>query len=526
MSKKHNKARAPAVKDQKIIVKNSGYSHGGASLTSNVLKSYLPQILSAKSDIDMNLETLRNRAADLAINSPLGAAAITTSARSTVGAGLKVFPRLNYKLLGISAEAAREWSKKTASEFRLWANTADCDFYRRNSFGDLQYIAYSTYLTHGDSFCVFRRKPPTPRNPYTLRLQLIEANRISNPQDGSVIMTAPYYVESVLPNGNRIINGVEVDKDGAVIAYWLSNKVPNDISDVDRIAKWVRIKAYGEVSGMPNILHICHDTRANQYRGVPYLAPVIETLKQVTRYTSAELTSAIIKSFFAIFFTGTPTNTKKFEDMLPSAYDEEAEERDPTAPVVNPADYKLGAGTMSALPPGVSVEAIDAGRSLSTFDVFVTHLARQLGASLGIPYEVLFKSFNSSYSASRAALLQFHEEVKIRRTWFIRDFCKPVYDAFLFEAIAIGRIEAEGFFDEPLKKMLWSEAEFFGPTASVLDPVKEAQGAEKRLALGLTTHEQEAMEMSGNDYEENLKILSRERQLAQELIPANEELGR
>ena len=187
MSKKHKKARAPAINR----VQNSGYSHGGASLTNNVLKSYMPQILSAKSDIDMNLETLRNRAADLAINSPLGAAAITTSARSTVGAGLKVFPRLNYKLLGMTADAAREWSKKTASEFQLWASTPDVDFYRRNSFGDLQYIAYSTYLTQGDSFCVFRRKPSTPRNPYTLRLQLLEANRVSNPQDGSMVMTAP-----------------------------------------------------------------------------------------------------------------------------------------------------------------------------------------------------------------------------------------------------------------------------------------------------------------------------------------------
>ena len=55
-------------------------------------------------------------------------------------------------------------------------------------------------------------------------------------------------------------------------------------------------------------------------------------------------------------------------------------------------------------------------------------------------------------------------------------------------------------------RMLWSEAEFFGPTASVLDPLKEAQGAEKRLMLGLTTHEQEAMEMINLIKELNCKI--------------------
>ena len=516
MSKKQKKARAPAVKDQKIIIKNSGYSHGGASLSNNVLKSYMPQLLSSKSDIDMNLDTLRNRAADLAINSPLGAAAITTSARSTVGAGLKVFPRLNYKLLGMTPEQSREWSKKTACEFNLWANTPDCDFYRRNSFGDLQYIAYYTYLTQGDSFCVFRRKPSTPRNPYTLRLQLLEANRVSNPQNSGAVFSIPLHVESILPNGNRIINGVEVDKDGAIVAFWISNKVPNDIADIDRTAEWVRVKAYGNSSGMPNILQIAHDTRASQYRGVPYLAPVIETLKQVTRYTSAELTSAIIKSFFTIFFTGTPSKVNQLEDILPSAYDDD-EQRDPTAPVVNPADYRLGAGTVSALPPGVGVEAIDAGRNLSTFDLFVTHLSKQMGAALGLPYEVLMKTFQSSYSASRAALLQAYDEFRLRRTWFIRDFCKPVYDAFLCEAVALGRIDAPAFFDDPLKRMLWSEAEFFGPTTSLLDPVKEVQGAEKRLLLGLSTHEQEAMEINGTDYIENLEILARERKLIQEL---------
>ena len=522
MSRKKSRNARKLINAQKIKVENSGYSHGGASLTSNVLKTYMPQILSAKSDIDMNLETLRNRAADLAINSPLGAAAITTSARSTVGAGLKVFPRLNYKLLGMTAEAAREWSKKTASEFQLWANTPDCDFYRRNSFGDLQYIAYSTYLTQGDAFCVFRRKPSTPRNPYTLRLQLLEANRISNPQDGSVI-NFPYNVESVMPNGHRIINGVEVDKNGAIVAYWVSNKVPNDISDVDKIAEWVRIKAYGSVSGMPNILQIANDTRCEQYRGVPYLAPVIETLKQVTRYTNAELTAAIIKSFFTIFFTGTPTNVNEFNGVLPSTFEEE-ERRDPMEPVVNPADYKLGPGTVGALPLGVDVKAIDAGRNLSTFDLFITHLSKQMGAALGLPYEVLMKTFQSSYSASRAALLQAFDEFRLRRTWFVRDFCKPVYDAFLFEAVAMGRIEAANFFDDPLKRMLWSEAEFFGPTTSLLDPVKEAQGAEKRLQLGLSTHEQEAMEMNGTDFNDNLEILARERRLQSELMPLTEEM--
>ena len=85
---------------------------------------------------------------------------------------------------------------------------------------------------------------------------------------------------------------MEIDAEGAIEAYWISNKVPGDLVEAAQMSEWVHVKAFGDLSGMPNIVQICHDVRSEQYRGVPYLAPVIETLKQVSRYTSAELTAA------------------------------------------------------------------------------------------------------------------------------------------------------------------------------------------------------------------------------------------
>ena len=49
---------------------------------------------------------------------------------------------------------------------------------------------------------------------------------------------------------------------------------------------------------MPNILHIMTAERPDQYRGVPYLAKVIEPLLQIRRYTESELMAALIQSFF------------------------------------------------------------------------------------------------------------------------------------------------------------------------------------------------------------------------------------
>jgi len=496
------KARMPTL--------NSGYTEGGASLESNVLKGWIPQRLSAKSDIMPRLDILRSRSADQAINSPMGSAAIKTSSMHTIGAGLRLFPRLRYKSLGLTADEAREWTRKTAQEFDLWASSVLCDITKRNNFYDMQDIAYTGYLTDGDAFAMFRHKAGTHDMPYSLRIQLIEANRVSNPDQFGAL---PYAVDIQAPDSNnRIINGVEIDADGAVTAYWVSNRVPWDTIDSYKEAEWTRVKAFGSRSGRPNILQVCHDTRPEQYRGVPYLAPVIETLKEVSRYTTAELTAAIIRSFFALFFVQ-QENTKDLNAILGEAIgtnNDQEEELD-----LN--EYALTAGTMNALPKGVDVKAVNATGTASTFDVFVGHLIKQIGAAIGVPYEVLTKHFSSSYSASRAALLQAWEEFKLRRTWFSRDFCQPVYEAWLAEAIALGRVEAPGFFEDPAKRAAWCNAEWYGPTMSILDPVKDVNGSNLRVYNGLSTREKEAAEMTGTDLEENLEQLAYEKRIIQEL---------
>lgn len=488
---------------------NSGYSEGGASHNNKSLKGYNPRKLGYKADIGANLSTLRDRSADLAINTPVGTAAINTSTTHTVGAGLNVFPRPKFQILGISAEDARAWARKVRAEFDLWADSKDCDIYRKNNLYDMQSIAYQGYLTDGDSFAVFRRKPTTPDMPYTLRLQLIEGNRVSNPLTTSTYATGdPTGVEALnSDNGNRILNGVEIDTDGAIVAYWVSNQVPGEpITSI--LTSWARVEAYGKRTSIPNVLQISNDTRPEQYRGVPYLAPVIETLKQVYRYTNAELTSAIIKSYFALFFTEAVTNSGSLNDMLADNGVD-----DPTEPVVDVSEYNLGPGTLNALPKGVDVKSVDASNAQSTFEVFSTQLIKQVGAALNQPYEVLMKNFNSSYSASRAAMLQAWEEYKLRRKWFARDFCQPIYEVWLMEAVANGRIEAHGFFDDPLIRKAWCNADWFGPTMSILDPVKDMNGSTLRVENGVSTREREAAEMTGTDLEENIAQLAFEKQL-------------
>lgn len=506
MSRRKHKARNPTLQGKdKRTVKNTGYDGGGASRTTGVLKAWNPVKSSAKSDINANLDILRNRASDQAINTPVGSAAIATTTQYTVGAGLRVFPKVKYQMLGISPEEAEEWNKKAAIEFDLWADSKLCDIRKRNNFYDLQEVLYKAYMTDGDSFAVFRRADDA-NMPYTLRIQAIEGNRVSNPQGQGVYgISGPSAVEMLAPNGrNKIINGIEVDADGAVEAYWVSNKVPYDPVEINNAISWARVEAFGQLAGKPNVLHICHDERPEQYRGVPYLAPVIKALKQVSRYSDAELAAAILRSSFTVFFTsiGNSSFAGDVSSVLgASTYDEDGRADEP---VVDASEYRLGPGTINALPKNIDVKSIGATGGQATFDSFMTVYIKMIAAALNIPYEVLMKSFTASYSASRAALLQAWEQFKLRRAWFSRDFCQPVYEMWLTEAIAMGRLEAPGFFDDPAIRFAYCNAEWYGPSMSILDPVKDAKGSALRIQYGLSTPEREAAEMTGSDFYENL----------------------
>lgn len=75
----------------------------------------------------------------------------------------------------------------------------------------------------------------------------------------------------------RIVQGVETDRNGAVCAYWVCNGHPlASMSDRGRGLEWTRVEARGRETGRRNILHVIDRERAGQVRGVPVLAPVLD----------------------------------------------------------------------------------------------------------------------------------------------------------------------------------------------------------------------------------------------------------
>ncbi len=470
-------------------VKNSGYSEGGASRSKNALKGFRANSYSPLEDIDVNLDLLRQRSRTLFMTSPIASSAIKLNRTNIIGAGLKLKCRIDSNRLGLTQQQAEQWQRNTEREFALWANSKHCDALCLNDFYELQSIALLSWLLNGDCFVLIDYEPPTLYMPYTLRLHLIEGDRVSNPQSSGGYVS----LYQTAQNGNKIYNGIETDKKGKVIAYYICNTYQNGANVTKK--EWVRVKAYGEKTGIPNVLHIMEAERAEQYRGVPYLSPVIVMLRQLTQYTEAELIAAVINGIFSVFITTSGGNDNIDFD---GSIDDSQKVYDTNG------DYQLGAGMINFLAPGEDIKIADTTRPNVNFETFASAMCKYIGAALEIPVEVLVKHFTASYSASRAALLELWKYVKMRRSWFVNDFCQPIYEIFLNEAVANGRIQAPGFFDDIAIKYAWCKAEWNGPAQGQLDPVKEATAAKIRVEQGFSTREKETTEINGGDFDGNV----------------------
>lgn len=478
---------------------NSGYSESGASRIKKSMRGWSAQSRTPQEDIDYNIDVLRQRSRSLYMSSPLATSAIKTNRTNVIGAGLKLKSRIDAKFLGLSDDEADEWEQNTEREFSLWADSLWCDTMHLNNFYELQQLALMSWLMNGDGFALIEHAEPQQYMPYGLKLHLIEADRVCNPNyiSGELIPVV------TLDNGNRCINGVEVDDNGAIIAYHVCSHYPNSFIDF-KLRKWTRIEAYGEITGEPNILHLMESERCEQYRGVPYLSPVVECLKQISRYTEAELMAAVVTAFFTAFIKQNGSTTDVgFDTAIPP---EEQVDNDPNA-------YELGAGTVNMLGPGEDVVIADPKRPASGFDGFINAMAKQIGAALEIPAELLSKAFTSSYSASRAAILEAWKAFRMRRGWFANDFCQPIYELWLSEAVARGRIKAPGYFNDPSIKKAWSASDWYGPSPGQLDPVKEVNAAQLRVQNGFSTREKETQELTGGDFDKNIARMKKENEL-------------
>ena len=471
---------------------DSGYSQYGASLTKKSMRGWMYHGGSPKEDIEDNLDVLRQRSRDAYMGIPTASAALKTMRTNVVAGGLMPSPQIDADYLRLNNEQAEALQAQILREFALWADTPVCDADRVDNFYKLQQLAFLSYLMNGDAFALLPVKEQ-PGQPYSLRVRVIEADRVCSPDGYDRLVPCEVKGHKV----HSIVQGVETDADGMVIAYWICNQHPlSSLSNQAGALEWTRVEAYGS-SGRPNVLHVMNRERAGQRRGVPILAPVLEALKQLGRYTEAEITAAVISAMFTVFIqSATVQNGKPIGEALPPEQLIDAQDQ---------GTIELGNGAIVALNPGETVEFAKPEHPNSGYDAFFNAMVKEIGAALEIPPEVLEKQFTQNFSSARGSLNEFWRTCGMQRDWFSDDFCQPVYEAWLAEAVARGRIKAPGFFGDPAIRKAYADCKWNGPSRTALNPSQEVEAAIKRVDAGFSTAEEETAQLTGGDYNRNIR---------------------
>ena len=471
---------------------NSGYGNYGANLTKKSMRGWMYHGGSPKEDIEDNLNVLRQRSRDAYMGIPTASAALKTMRTNVVAGGLMPSPQIDADYLQLTNEQAEALQAQILREFALWADTPVCDADRVDNFYKLQQLAFLSYLMNGDAFALLPMKEQ-PGQPYSLRVRVIEADRVCSPDSYDRLVPCEVKGRRV----HSIVQGVETDADGMVIAYWICNQHPlSSLSNQAGALEWTRVEAYGS-SGRPNVLHVMNRERAGQRRGVPILAPVLEALKQLGRYTEAEITAAVISAMFTVFIqSATVQNGKPIGEALPPEQLIDAQDQ---------GTIELGNGAIVALNPGETVEFAKPEHPNSGYDAFFNAMVKEIGAALEIPPEVLEKQFTQNFSSARGSLNEFWRTCGMQRDWFSDDFCQPVYEAWLAEAVARGRIKAPGFFGDPAIRKAYADCKWNGPSRTALNPSQEVEAAIKRVDAGFSTAEEETAQLTGGDYNRNIR---------------------
>lgn len=417
------------------------------------------------SEIATALPMVRARARDLERNNPYFARGLRVRSANIIGTGILATPQS-----GRSAD-----DKLIADRWKLWADTTDCDVRGRTNLYGLQALAMRSIDQAGE---VLVRRVWAKRGddlPIPFRLQLLEPDFIDTGKN------------EIPRTGNQIIQGIEVDEFGRAVAYWLFDEHPGE-----RYFGWT-----GQSRRVPaeDLLHVYHEDRIGQVRGITRAAPAIVRLRdfddvvdaQIMRAKVAACLVGFIKSAPGVELGTTPTTQPSPDD--PKAVEER----------FVPASFKhlpLGMDISFSNPP-----------SFDGFNDFAKISLQSVAGCLDLTYASLTGDLERvNYSSGKLGWIdQLQATEQTRWLMFIPTFCERIY------RWTTGSLHMLGKVSEPRSAAKWTP-----PRRALLDPSREIPAMVKAMRGGLTSLSEQLREL-GYDPQVVIRELASDRGLVEQL---------
>jgi lambda family phage portal protein len=372
----------------------------------------------------------------------------------------------------------------------LWLEWTDqCDADGLADFYGLQTIVARALFEAGECFIRFRPRRPDDGMLVPLQIQLLESEM------------CPYGHNIKAPNGNFIMNGIELDFLGKRAAYWFYPIHPGDAPiEIDVVnLQPVRVPA-------SEVLHIFRCTRPGQMRGVPLITPALVRLFFLDQYDDAELERKRIAAMFAGFIT-TPTP----EDVIP------IDGLDNSAPQENVALSGLEPGTLQTLLPGETITFSEPADVGGTYEAYQYRQQLALFGALGIPYSLATSDLRrANYSSLRGSIVEYRRKLEqFQHNVIVFQMCAPIWRRWLDTAILAEALDIDATM-YLADKTPFVKAKWIPQRNDWVDPLKDRQAEKLAVDSGFKSRS-DVIEAEGFDPEENDKRIAQDHAREEEL---------
>lgn len=387
---------------------------------SSLIFSPASQLLSARLPIS-------RRAAWLIANSPSAASYVQTWVTSLVSAA--PVARSQH-----GDEATRKLLEKAWSRF--------CDQCDAEGVGDLTGFLTKVVRNLVSTGKSFVQMPIVDRR---LKLKLLASEQIDTNWTKQI------------ENGVAIFNGVEVDRNGKVQAFWVL-PYQFDVPWVPQVYPPERIDA-------ADMLHAFDPPTPGAVRGLSWLTPIASRLLELDRLEDALLARANTAALFCGFIRDVD-NTAGFQTGQTT--------RD------GKPELAMEPGMLRVLPPGTDVTFPANMPDTAGADAFLKHILRGIAAGGNVPASLLTGDLaDVNYSSARMGLEQFKRTVgRVQSTMLGTQLLQPIWNRFCLVEILSGRLEARDYESEP---EAYNAVDFRWPGWPSLQPSEDATADEIAL---------------------------------------------
>lgn len=482
----------------------TSFAYDADSLTSQELGAWLPAARSPDAELNYWRDRRVGRIRDLVRNDGWAAGAVNRICDDTIGSLFRLVAQPDWRVLSRYAPTcdlawAKELSAIIEGEWRTWADDPAhwCDAEQSLSLVQMWRLQLRQKIIDGEHLGVLVWRPETVGRGaarFATTYAMVDTDRLANP-----------YEE---PDTHNLRGGVELNDNGAPIAYHIRRAHLYDVFDQDKAVEWDRVPRWTDW-GRAVVLHDFDRDRIGQHRGVGLFAPVLAGFRQLSKYDRAELNQALLQTAIGTYVTspGDPEMVRMAMEAEQGGAPELNAYQALRSAMHSGHPLEAGGVRIPVLPPGDQVTFAPPRHPTANFENFEHAGLRKIAAATGQSAEQVSQDYSkANYSSLRAAMLASWRTMLRRRADFATNTATPTYVSWLEEFFDRNpKLLPSGAPDFVELRAAYGRCHWIGPGRGWVDPVKERQGAVLGLDSAFGTLQNEAAEIGGADWRETLE---------------------